>query len=40
MYGVIAKAANIQEPVIGLLVKLILDSTIFSTVTITGMSFL
>lgn len=37
MYGVIAKVTNIQEPVIGLMVKLILDSIIFSSVTITGM---
>lgn len=36
MYGVIAKAANIQRPEIGLIVKLILDSIIFSSVTITG----
>jgi len=36
MYGVIAKVTNIQEPVIGLMVKLILDSIIFSSVTITG----
>lgn len=37
MYAFIAKTANIQSPAIGLIVKLILDSTIFSTVTITGM---
>ena len=36
MYGVIATAANIQRPEIGLIVKLILDSIIFSSVTITG----
>jgi hypothetical protein len=36
MYAVIAKAASIQDPVIALIVKLILDSTIFSSVTITG----
>mmetsp|Transcript_11926 Transcript_11926/g.27849 ORF Transcript_11926/g.27849 Transcript_11926/m.27849 type:complete len:230 (-) Transcript_11926:597-1286(-) len=36
MYGAIAKAANIQDPVIGLVIKLILDSTIFSSVTISG----
>uniref|UniRef100_A0A6V0CCI0 Uncharacterized protein n=1 Tax=Pseudo-nitzschia australis TaxID=44445 RepID=A0A6V0CCI0_9STRA len=37
MYGAIAKAANIQDPAIGLVIRLILDSTIFSSVTLTGM---
>ena len=36
MYSSIAKTFDIQNPVIGLIVKLILDSTIFSTVTISG----
>lgn len=36
MYSAIAKAFNIHSPAVGLIVKLILDSTIFSTVTITG----
>lgn len=36
MYGAIAKAANIQDPVVGLVIRLILDSTIFSSVTISG----
>lgn len=36
MYAVIAKAANINKPAIGLVIKLILDSIIFSSVTITG----
>jgi len=36
MYGAIAKAANIQDPAIGLVIRLILDSTIFSSVTLTG----
>lgn len=38
MYAAIAKAANIQSPAVGLVIKLLLDSTIFSTVTITGKS--
>ncbi|VEU33487.1 unnamed protein product [Pseudo-nitzschia multistriata] len=36
MYKAIAEAANIQDPAIGLVIKLILDSTIFSSVTLTG----
>jgi len=36
MYAIIAKAANIQSSAVELVVKLILDSTIFSSVTITG----
>ena len=36
IYSSIAKTFDIQNPVIGLIVKLILDSTIFSTVTISG----
>ena len=38
MYSSIAKAFDIQNPVVGLIIRLILDSTIFSTVTITGMT--
>ena len=38
MYSSIAKAFDIQNPVVGLIIRLVLDSTIFSTVTITGMT--
>ena len=38
MYSSIAKAFDIQNPVVGLIIRLMLDSTIFSTVTITGMT--
>jgi len=36
MYAQIAIIANVQSPIVGLIIKLILDSTIFSTVTIAG----
>jgi Mpv17 / PMP22 family len=36
IYGAIAQLFNIQDPVVGLVVKLVLDGIIFSPVTITG----
>jgi len=36
LYTIIAQVFNIQNAAVGLIIKLILDSTIFSSVTITG----